>query len=55
MLLTAILYSFYFLSFFFRIENLELLSQYGSAAWKIHNETLTRILAQQQKKLMDIK
>ena len=40
---------------FFRIENLELLSQYGGAAWKIHNETLTRILAQQQKKLMDIK
>ncbi|XP_015778937.1 PREDICTED: pre-mRNA-splicing factor SPF27-like [Acropora digitifera] len=38
-----------------RIENLELLSQYGSAAWKVHNETLTRILAQQQKKLMDIK
>ncbi|CAH3162670.1 unnamed protein product [Porites evermanni] len=38
-----------------RIENLELLSQYGGAAWKIHNETLTRILAQQQKKLMDIK
>lgn len=41
--------------FFFRIENLELLSQYGGAAWKIHNETLTRILAQQQKKLVDIK
>ena len=41
--------------FLFRIENLELLSQYGGAAWKIHNETLTRILAQQQKKLMDIK
>lgn len=38
-----------------RIENLELLSKYGSASWRIHNETLTRILAQQQKKLTDIK
>ena len=42
-------------SFFLRIENLELLSKYGSASWRIHNETLTRILAQQQKKLTDIK
>jgi len=45
----------HFFLFSLRIENLELLSQYGSAAWKVHNETLTRILAQQQKKLMDIK
>ena len=39
----------------FRIENLELLSKYGSNAWRIHNETLTKILSQQQKKLADIK
>ena len=45
----------WYLSFVLRIENLELLSKYGSASWRIHNETLTRILAQQQKKLTDIK
>ena len=53
--LSEVFQCLYFFLFSLRIENLELLSQYGSAAWKVHNETLTRILAQQQKKLMDIK
>ena len=54
-IICSIFQSLHFFLFSLRIENLELLSQYGSAAWKLHNETLTRILAQQQKKLMDIK
>jgi pre-mRNA-splicing factor SPF27 len=34
-----------------RIINLELLSQYGSAAWRAHNEVLKRMLQEEQNSL----
>ena len=35
----------------YRIINLELLSQYGSAAWRAHNEVLKRMLQEEQNSL----
>jgi len=36
-----------------RISNLELLSEFGSAAWKSHNETLVHMVEIQQKQLVE--
>ena len=36
-----------------RISNLELLSEFGAAAWKAHNETLSHMIELQQKQLAE--
>ncbi|XP_065842265.1 pre-mRNA-splicing factor SPF27-like [Oscarella lobularis] len=38
-----------------RIVNLELLAKYGAAAWKMHNESLQRMVEQQQKQLQALR
>ncbi|XP_031571110.1 pre-mRNA-splicing factor SPF27-like [Actinia tenebrosa] len=38
-----------------RIINLELLSKYGSNAWKVHCDVLNKLLEQQQKSLNDLR
>ncbi|XP_070561208.1 pre-mRNA-splicing factor SPF27-like [Ptychodera flava] len=38
-----------------RIQNLELMSKYGSNAWRVHNELLVKMLEHAQKQLTDIR
>ncbi|XP_077998283.1 pre-mRNA-splicing factor SPF27-like [Glandiceps talaboti] len=38
-----------------RIQNLELMSKYGSNAWRAHNELLVKMLELSQKQLQDIR
>ena len=40
---------------YFRIENLELMSQYGGEAWKSHNATLVQMLEAAQKQLTQLR
>jgi len=41
--------------FYFRVANLELLSQYGVHSWRSHCEVLQQMFELQQKKHADIK
>lgn len=48
-------FSFFSFLFYFRIENLELLSKFGTNAWKTYNEVLAKLLVQQQKQLTNLR
>jgi len=44
-----------FVSFLFRILNLELMSEYGCESWRIHNSVLTQMIQQAQKMNQDLR
>ena len=44
-----------FIFIFFRIQNLELLQEYGSTVWKNSNELLVKMLNSAQEQLQEIR